>query len=366
MKFSSFDHECMALALRLAEKGLYTTHPNPRVGCVIADAGRVLGKGWHRAAGEAHAEIMALRDAGSAAAGATAYVTLEPCVHEGRTAPCADALVDAGVARVVGAVADPNPEVDGKGFEHLRRAGIEVEEGLMESQALELNAGFFTRMVKRRPWIRVKAAQSLDGRTALGNGESQWISSGASRQDVQRWRARSDAILTGVGTVLADDPRMTVRLGEVEHQPLRVILDSRFRVEPGLKILEQADSVLIVGCTPSPRLEALEALGAECMLVGDDGHGRVGLPALMRALGERPINEVQVEAGSTLCGALLAAGLVDEVLVYLAPCLLGEGAPPAFSFGPLESMAERVHLGVREIVRTGQDWRIRLTPKRGT
>lgn len=366
MEFSRFDHECMALALQLAEKGLCTTHPNPRVGCVIADSKRVIGKGWHRAAGEPHAEIVALRDAGPDAAGATAYVTLEPCAHEGRTAPCADALIEAGIARVVGAVGDPYPEVDGRGFDRLGRAGIDVAVGLMREQARELNVGFFSRMERGRPWLRVKSAQSLDGRTALGSGESQWISSDSSRRDVQRWRARSDAILTGVGTVMADDPRMTVRLCEVEHQPLRVIADSRFRIDPRSRILETADSALVVGCRPGPQLEILEERGVECLVVEDDGRGRVGLGALLGLLGERAVNEVQVEAGSTLCGALLAQGLVDEVILYQAPCLLGDGGPPAFSFGPLESMAERVHLEVTEMVRTGADLRIRLRPQRGS
>jgi len=364
MDFSRYDHECMALALRLAGKGLYTTHPNPRVGCVIADSDRILGSGWHRAAGEAHAEIAALQNAGPAVAGATAYVTLEPCSHQGRTAACTDALLEAGIARVVGAVADPFPEVDGKGFECLREAGIRVDVGLMERQARELNAGFFSRMERGRPWLRVKSAQSLDGRTALASGESQWITSEPSRRDVQRWRARSDAILTGVGTVRADNPRMTVWDIELKHQPLRVIADSSFRIDPGSRILDPADTALVVGCTPGPRSEALEAAGVECLVVDDDGSGRVSLPALLHTLADRMINEVQVEAGAMLCGALLESNLVDEILIYQAPCLLGLEAPPAFAVGPLESMAERVHLEVREIVRTGPDWRIRLHPRK--
>ena len=356
----------MTLALRLAEKGLYSTHPNPRVGCVIARGEKVLGRGWHRAAGEPHAEILALEDAGGLATGATAYVTLEPCAHTGRTGPCADALVEAGIARVVCAISDPNSRVDGKGFERLRSSGVEVDTGLMESAARELNAGFFKRMAQGLPWVRIKTAQSLDGRTALGSGDSRWISSDASRCDVQRWRARSDALLTGVGTVLADDPRLTVRLAEVERQPLRVIADSHFRVAEGFRILDPPDSVLVVGCVPGPGSDALGALGVECLCIADDGRGRVSLPSLLAALGERGINEVQVEAGSTLCGALLTQGLVDEVLMYQAPLLLGDGAPPAFAIGRLESMSERVHLEVGEIVRTGSDWRIRMFPKRGS
>lgn len=362
MDFSPFDHECMALALRLAAKGLYTTHPNPRVGCVIADGDRVVGSGWHRAAGEPHAEVVALQEAGPEAAGATAYVTLEPCAHQGRTSPCTEALVRAGISRVVAAVGDPNPLINGKGFALLRGAGIKVDTGLMEAQARELNNGFFSRMRSRRPWVRVKVAQSLDGRTALGTGESQWITSEASRLDVQHWRARSDALLTGAGTVRADDPRLTVRDVVLEHQPLRVVVDSGFGIDPGSRILDPADTALVVGCKRGPRMGVLEDQGVECLVVEDDSDGRVSLPALLRELAARSINEVQVEAGATLCGSLLVQGLVDEVLLYQAPCLLGEDARPAFAIGPLESMADRVHLDVRETVRTGPDWRLRLYP----
>ncbi len=364
MVFSSFDHECMALALRLARKGLYTTHPNPRVGCVIARDERIVGRGWHALAGEDHAEVRALAGAGTEAAGATAYVTLEPCSHQGRTSACTDTLVKAGVKRVVAAVGDPNPQVNGQGFEFLRQAGIQTDVGLMEQQARELNAGFFSRITKGRPWIRIKSAQSLDGRTALGSGESRWISSDSSRRDVQHWRARSDAILTGAGTVRADDPRLTVRGGDMERQPLRVILDSRFGIDPGARVLAGPGGALVVGCRTGVRLEALRSQGIECLLIEEDGAGRVDLAALMAELGRRSINEVQVEAGSVLCGALLNQELVDEILLYVAPCLLGVDAPPAFAFGPLESMAGRVHLEMREMVRTGPDWRIRLFPQR--
>ena len=364
MDFSGFDHECMSLALKLAEKGLYTTHPNPRVGCVIADSHRVLGQGWHEAAGREHAEVGALGQAGDAARGATAYVSLEPCSHEGRTGACANALVKAGIARVVAAVSDPNPEVSGKGFERLRQAGVRVEMGLLESQARALNAGFFSRMLRGRPWLRVKAAQSLDGRTALHNGESRWISSEQSRRDVQHWRARSDAILTGIGTVRADNPRMTVRRPDNIRQPLRVIVDSKFSIDTGSRILESPGEALVVGLAPGPELDRLSRAGVECLAVGghDEATG-VDLNALLGALAERQINEVQVEAGSTLCGALLTGGLVDEILLYQAPLLLGVDAAPAFSFGPLDSMAQGLHLEIREIVRIGPDLRMRLIPE---
>lgn len=363
MEFSRFDHECMALALRLAEKGLYTTHPNPRVGCVIARGGRVIATGWHRAAGADHAEIVALGAAGDSTAGATAYVTLEPCAHQGRTAACADALVEAGIERVVAAVADPYPEVDGAGFTHLRNAGVRVDVGLMERQARELNAGFFSRLSRGRPWVRVKTAQSLDGRTALGSGESKWITSEASRRDVQHWRARSDAILTGSGTVRADDPNMTVRLEGFARQPLRAIADSRFRIDPGARVLDPPDGAAVFGCERNAGTERLLEAGVECVVLNDDGSGRVDLPALLARLAEWSINEVQVEAGAVLCGALLDQGLVDEILVYQAPRLLGVGAPPAFAIGPLESMTQGVHLEVLETVKTGPDWRIRLRPR---
>lgn len=363
MQFSRFDHECMALALRLAEKGLYTTHPNPRVGCVIASGEKIIGTGWHRVAGEGHAEVFALAEAGENARGATAYVTLEPCAHQGRTAACADALVEAGVARVVAAVTDPFPEVAGKGLERLRQAGIQVDSGLMEKQASALNAGFFSRVTRGRPWVRVKTAQSLDGRTALANGESKWITSAQSRDDVQHWRARSDAILTGVATVAADDPQMTVRTRDVVRQPLRVILDSRFRIDPSARILGEPGRALVIGCEENAAMATLQAQGTECMLVkADPLTGRTDLEGALQILGERGINEVQVEAGGTLCGALLCAGLVDEIVLYQAPRLMGSGGKPAFSFGPLESMAQGVHLEVLDVVSTGPDLRFRLVP----
>ncbi|MDX1555982.1 MAG: bifunctional diaminohydroxyphosphoribosylaminopyrimidine deaminase/5-amino-6-(5-phosphoribosylamino)uracil reductase RibD [Xanthomonadales bacterium] len=363
MEFSSFDHECMALALRLARKGLYSTHPNPRVGCVISRSGHIVGTGWHVAAGSAHAEVNALEEAGDQARASTAYVTLEPCAHQGQTSACAEALVRAGVSRVVAAVSDPNPRVNGQGYDCLREAGVQVDTGLMETQARELNCGFFSRIERGRPWVRVKSAQSLDGRTALENGESRWISSEESRRDVQRWRARSDAILTGSATVRADDPRMTTRFEGATRQPLRVIAASRFAINTDAQVLKSPGDALVVGCEAGEGLETLLSMGIECLVVENDGAGRVSLKALLSALAERSINEVQVEAGSVLCGALLREGLVDEVLLYQAPCLLGAGAAPAFAVGPLESMADRMHFECHETVRTGPDWRFRLKPK---
>lgn len=363
MNFSSFDHQCMALALREAARGLATTHPNPRVGCVIADTSGVIATGWHRTAGEEHAEPAALRQAGDRARGATAYVTLEPCAHQGRTAPCTQALIQAGISRVVAAMEDPNPEVSGRGFKQLREAGVQVDSGLMEGQARELNAGFVSRMSRGRPWVRIKSAQSLDGRTALGNGDSKWITSEASRKDVQQWRARSDAILTGSATVKADNPRMTVRLPDSARQPLRVVVDSNFSVCPESRIFQAPGDSLVAGCSAGDGQKALVAQGIECIELPEDDNGRVDLPALLQALGKRGINEVQVEAGGTLCGALLCRGLVDEVLLYQAPCLLGLEAAPAFSFGPLESVSERMHLEAVETLKVGPDWRFRLRPQ---
>ncbi len=361
MSFSAQDHEFMALALRLAAKGLYTTDPNPRVGCVIADGDRVVGQGWHERAGGAHAEIAALNDAAEPVRGMTAYVTLEPCAHHGRTPPCADALVEAGIARVVVPTEDPHERVDGGGLQRLREAGIRVETGLMAPQAESLNAGFLKRTRSGRPWLRVKSAVSLDGRTALRNGESKWISGEAARRDVQRWRARSAAILTGIGTVLADDPEMTARVAGAVNQPLRVIADSRWRTPAASRILAGPGTALLAGTGKPP--QELESPAVECLELPAD-EGGVDLGALLDELGRREINEVQVEAGSLLCGALLQQGLVDEVLLYIAPLLLGDGGPGPFAFGPLESMANRTHFKVLETKHVGNDLRLRLQPQK--
>jgi len=362
VSFSRFDHECMAEALRLARRGLFTTDPNPRVGCVIADGEKIVGRGWHEFAGGPHAEVAALRDAGCSVRGQTAYVTLEPCNHHGRTPPCVDALLEAGVARVVVASTDPNPQVNGGGLNRLREAGVAVETGLMSEAAEALNCGFLTRMRSGRPWVRVKSAISLDGRIALRSGESQWISSPASRADVQRWRARSSAILTGIGTVLADDPSLLARVDEPLRQPLRVVADSRWRTPPASLLLQDPEQTLLCGDADRPVPEPLQASGVACLPLrrGPDG---LDLGALLDALAQRQINEVQVEAGGRLCGALLRAGLVDELLIYQAPILLGEGGPGPFALGPLESMAERTHLSLLESTHFGDDQRLRLKPE---
>ena len=359
MSFSAFDHECMAEALRLAGRGLYTCDPNPRVGCVIARDGRVVGRGWHERAGGPHAEIVALRDAAGAARGGTAYVTLEPCAHHGRTPPCTGALVDAGIGRVVYAGDDPYPEDSGGGAQQLRAAGIQVESGLLLREAEALNPGFLTRARSGRPWMRVKTAISLDGRTALKNGDSQWISSGHSRRDVQRWRARSSAVLTGIGTVLADDPTLNARLEETVLQPLRVVVDSAWRTPPDARLFSEPGPVLVAGLEAEALPAGLERR-AECLPL-PGGEAGVDLVALLAALADRGMNEVQVEAGARLCGSLLRQDLVDELLVYQAPVLLGDGGPGPFAFGPLDSMGERTHLEWVESRRFGVDQRIRYT-----
>jgi len=361
MSFSIFDHRCMAVAFQLAYKGLATTHPNPRVGCVIARNEQLVGRGWHRKAGEAHAEINALISAGDKASGATAYVTLEPCSHRGRTPPCVDALIEAKIARVVCALEDPNPAVNGTGIKQLLSAGIEVQSGLMAAQAEELNAGFLMRMRHGRPWVRIKLAQSMDGHIALSDGSSQWISGPAARADVQRWRARSDAILTGIGTVLADDPSLNVRLGDSARQPVRVIADSHWRTPPDARLLEIPGKVLIAGLEQREIPKALADTCAELVELPSAG-GHVDLEKLLQELGRRGINEVQVEAGAIFCGALLQRALVDEVLIYQAPVLLGGGCVSPFATPPLDNMDDRVHLKWMDSRRIGNDLRLRLAP----
>jgi diaminohydroxyphosphoribosylaminopyrimidine deaminase/5-amino-6-(5-phosphoribosylamino)uracil reductase len=346
----------MARALQLAERGLCTTSPNPRVGCVLVQGDAVVGEGWHERAGEPHAEVHALRAAGSKARGATAYVTLEPCSHHGRTPPCAEALIAAGVARVVCAMQDPNPQVAGGGLARLCAAGVAVECGLMESEARALNTGFVSRMTRGRPWVRSKVAASLDGRTALANGASRWITGAAARQDVQHWRARSCAVLTGSGTVLADDPQLNVRIA-TERQPWRVVLDSALRTPPAARILQGGKVLLCTTSQDADKRAALEARGAEVLVLAD-AQGRVDLPALLRELARRGINEVLVEAGRTLNGALLRAGLVDELLLYLAPQLLGDAARGMADLGELTGLEQRVDLAWRDVRRVGDDLRI--------
>jgi diaminohydroxyphosphoribosylaminopyrimidine deaminase/5-amino-6-(5-phosphoribosylamino)uracil reductase len=358
--FSSEDHFHMARALRLAEQGLFTTTPNPRVGCVIVHAGRVVGEGWHVRAGEAHAEVHALRAAGERAKGATAYVTLEPCSHHGRTPPCANALIDAGVIRVVAAMRDPNPQVAGRGLELLTLAGIKVQAGLLESEARELNIGFISRMTRGRPWLRLKTASSLDGKTALLNGESKWITGPAARADVQRWRARACVILTGSGTLLADDPQMNVRDIETPRQPLKVIVDSRLATPPNARILHGGAFIACAEADPAKRA-ALEAAGAQILeLPGADG--RVDLAALLLEFGRQGINEVHVEAGATLNGALLAAGWVDEWVSYLAPVAMGHAARGLFDMPALSEMVGRRQFEMCDVRILGGDLRLRLRP----
>jgi len=366
MSFSADDHRYMARALQLAERGLYTTDPNPRVGCVLVKDHHIVGEGWHERAGEAHAEVHALKAAGKSAQGSTAYVTLEPCCHHGRTPPCSEALIKAGVTRVVVAMRDPHSQVDGGGIRQLQEAGIAVQSGLLEQPARQLNPGFIRRMQTGRPWVRLKLAMSLDGRTAMASGESQWITGAAARQDVQRWRARSSAILTGVGTVLADDPSMTVRLGDTGRQPLRVIIDTNLSTPARAKILQQPGQTVIMTCSEDEAMrEELRNAGAEVITVPPDAHNTVDLAAVLDQLGELEINELHVETGATLAGSLMQAGLVDELIVYMAPVLLGDAARGLFHLPGLESMADRVPLQIKDIRAIGEDWRITAELKQG-
>ncbi len=351
------DNEFMARALRLAERGLYSTTPNPRVGCVIVRDGRVVGEGWHARAGEAHAEIHALRAAGAAARGATAYVTLEPCSHHGRTPPCAEALIAAGVTRVVAAMEDPNPQVAGQGMAALLAAGIAAECGLLGDAALELNIGFAARMTRRCPWLRMKLAASLDGKTALQNGASQWITGAAARQDGHRWRARACAILSGIGTVRDDDPQLNVRGVETTRQPLKVVVDSRLELPLDARLLAGGDVLVAAAQGDVAKIAALRERGAEVLLLPDAG-GKVDLTALLEELGRRGVNEVHAEAGFKLNGSLLGAGLVDELLLYLAPCLIGDAARGMFNLPGLDSLDGKRRLAIRDVRMVGPDLRL--------
>lgn len=352
----------MRRALALAEGGRYTAAPNPLVGCMLVRDGQLVGQGFHRRAGEGHAEVLALAEAGPRAVGATAYVTLEPCAHHGRTPPCAQALVAAGVGRVVAAMQDPNPRVAGQGLAQLRAAGIAVDCGVLADEAAALNPGFLKRMRTGRPHVRVKMAQSLDGRSALADGSSRWITGAAARADVQRWRARSQALVTGVGTVLADDPQLTVRDVPDAPQPLRVVLDSRLSTPPTARLLGEPGATLIAtGCPDAARAVALTAAGAEVLRLPADEQ-RVDLGSLLDELGKRQCNEVLVEAGARLAGAFLAAGLADELIVYVAPHLLGPDARPAFELPALTRMADRLDLALLDVLSFGSDLRLRLRP----
>jgi diaminohydroxyphosphoribosylaminopyrimidine deaminase/5-amino-6-(5-phosphoribosylamino)uracil reductase len=354
---SADDSRWMAEALRLAALGLDSTTPNPRVGCVLVKDGLQVGGGWHKRAGEPHAEVYALREAGDSACGATAYVTLEPCSHFGRTPPCADALIAAGVARVVVAMQDPNPQVAGRGIAKLRAAGMAVDCGLMESAAVELNAGFVFRMSRGRPLLRAKVGMSLDGRTALSNGVSQWITGPEARLDVQRWRARSCAVLTGINTVLADDAQLNVRELAVERQPLRVVLDSQLRIPFNAKILQGAKTLIYTALYNLFKINKLRECGVEVVVLSD-GNEQVDLDAVLSDLAARGCNEVLVEAGAILNGALLKAGLVDELLLYIAPQLLGDAARGIASLGELTGLDQRIDLVFRDVRQIGRDLRI--------
>jgi diaminohydroxyphosphoribosylaminopyrimidine deaminase/5-amino-6-(5-phosphoribosylamino)uracil reductase len=367
------DQRFMARAIELAWRGLYTTQPNPRVGCVLVKDGAIVGEGWHRKAGEPHAERNALADAGANARGATAYVTLEPCSHHGRTPPCADGLIEAGVARVVAAMTDPNPQVAGSGMARLAEAGIVTETGVLENDARALNPGFIKRMTSGRPYVRCKMAMSLDGRTAMANGDSKWITGQDARRDVQRLRARSDAILTGIGTVLADDPSMNVRLDVDElpgveseaylRQPLRVVLDRRLRLPLDARMLSlDGQTVVITDAVDMTRVEPLLAAGARVTELPAGHHG-VDLGIVLDYLASRELNEVLIEAGPTLAGAALATGIIDELVIYMAPHLMGDAARGLFHLPGLEQMANRIDLSVTDIRAVGPDWRITAHPK---
>jgi len=361
--FSPFDEAAMRRALELAARGLYSTHPNPRVGAVLARDNEIVGEGWHERPGESHAEPIAIRAAGEKARGATAYVTLEPCSHHGRTPPCVDALLAAGVSRVVYAIGDPDPRVNGRGARLLRKAGVDVESGLLEREAEALNAGFLMRNRQGRPFIRLKSAASLDGATALANGASQWITSEAARADVQHWRAQSSAVLTSAATVLADDPRLDVRI-ETERQPLRVVLDRRGQVGRKARILRPPGEVLLFrGAPPRGRAEAQERFGAARVARVRTVRGHLDLARVFAQLGELAVNEVLVESGPRLAGALFAAGLVDEWLLYLAPKLLGRGAKPLADLPRLTQLAAARQFDILETRSVGPDLRLRLRPR---
>lgn len=351
----------LARALQLAERGLYTTDPNPRVGCVLAKGERIVGEGWHERAGGPHAEVIALRAAGSQAAGATAYVTLEPCSHVGRTPPCADALIAAGITRVVACVEDPNPKVSGAGFTRLREAGIDVNVGLLEREARALNRGFFARFDQRRPFVRLKLAMSVDGRTALHNGRSQWISGEAARTDVQRFRARSSAVLTGAGTVRADDPQLNVRLnyGAWVRQPLRVVLDARLSLAPAARVFADGDCLVFAakGAAAPP------GYPAEIAQV-PDVDGELNLPAVLEALAAREVNEVLVECGPRLAASFLKQALVDEWILYVAPVLFGSDGRSLIALQGLTDIAAAPRYAYSDVRQIGEDLRVILQPMR--
>ncbi|GMT40880.1 MAG: riboflavin biosynthesis protein RibD [bacterium] len=355
----------MTDALSLARKGIATTQPNPRVGCVIVKDEKIIAQGWHKKAGCEHAEVLALQEAGEQAQGAVAYVTLEPCSHHGRTPPCADALIESGVDEVIVAMKDPNPLVTGQGIKKLEQAGIKVRSGLLKRQAMELNRGFVSRMKRGRPWVTVKLGASLDGRTAMHSGESQWITGSAARADVQHLRAASSAILTGSGTVLADDPSLTVRLNESARQPLRIVMDSKLSIPDRAKILIDGHPLLLATTLSEKddRFQQLKQLGIDIRSFPAGESGRVNSKHLLQCLAEDYLcNEILVEAGSVVCGSLLASELVDEIVLYLAPVIMGSAARGLFDIPGLDSMVQRVHMTVKDVRPIGKDWRFMVQP----
>ena len=371
MRIIPADYTYMAQALRLAERGIYTTMPNPRVGCVLVKDGEVVGEGWHVRAGEAHAEVNALQVAGERARGATAYVTLEPCNHKGKTGPCSHALVEAGVVRIVFAMEDPNPLVSGGGFDYLRAAGLEVDGPVLEEDARRLNPGFIKRMERKVPFVRCKMGMSLDGRTAMASGESQWVTGKKARADVQQLRARSCAIVTGIDSVLLDNSSLTVRVDELDlpnaqevsaSQPLRVILDSKLRLGRKAKILQQETPILLVHNGSVENADRLDAWPAHVELLALGAKdGRIDLNGLLRELARRQCNDVLVEAGATLSASFLRRGLLDEIIIYMAPKLLGSNARPLFDLS-LNTMSSALPLKISDMRAVGTDWRITATP----
>ncbi len=361
-EFSPTDCAHMARALELAERGQFSAQPNPMVGCVIVDGDDVVGEGWHELAGAEHAEINALRAAGARASGASVYVTLEPCAHHGKTPPCAEALIDAGVGRVVAAMQDPHEKVAGRGLEMLSDAGIEIELGLMQAAAEALNAGFVSRVTRSRPFVRVKVAASIDGATAMKNGESQWITGPGARADVQRLRARSGAVMTGIGTVLEDDPSLNVRSEDIDTrglQPLRVVLDSRLRMPASARMLTLPGSTLVC-CTAGQDDNKLARAGAEVSVYRADGE-RVDVAAVLQDLARREVNDVLVEAGPGLSGYLLENDLVDELVIYQAPHIMGSDTRRMFETPGWTALADRRGLEIRDVSRVGDDTRITAT-----
>jgi diaminohydroxyphosphoribosylaminopyrimidine deaminase / 5-amino-6-(5-phosphoribosylamino)uracil reductase len=354
--FTSADHGFMTRAIDLARLGLLTTTPNPRVGCVIVKDGTVVGEGWHRRAGEPHAEVVALGEAGGRARGATVYVTLEPCSHFGRTPPCVEALIEARVGRVIAAMEDPNPKVNGRGLTRLREAGVDVRCGLLQHEATELNIGFVSRMSRARPWVRLKVATSLDGLTALPDGSSQWITGEAARRDGHAWRARACAILTGIGTVRDDDPQLDVRLVETSRQPIKVLVDSRLGIDLDAKLLKGAPTWIVCAVENPGKERELRDRGCEVIRL-PDAQGKVDLAALMTELAARGLNEVHVEAGYKLNGSLVRADVVDELLAYVAPALLGKGLGMFALDAPAE-LAQRRQLRFTDVERLGPDLRL--------